>query len=216
MRLLEFDSSSEDQIPIDENVLWMNESFTKSSKPVFHGYSSTHVLSRDAAILRKEQNTDDTRSSSGPHKIQGHSEFPRIGPPMMGRYGCTLNDGTIRHLLGQLPPVDLMPVLLDAYFDNTFFPVVHRPLFVKQLGAGLHKREPSFLRLVFLVCANGARWCEDPRVLDERWPVPLSAGHRWFRQLELWPTNILSLCRLTLWDAQSIVVRSMFQYQYTL
>ncbi|CAE6338505.1 unnamed protein product [Rhizoctonia solani] len=114
------------------------------------------------------------------------------------------------HTLLELPPDDLMPILLNSYFDNTFIPVVHRQLFEKQLREGLHRQEKSFLRLVLLVCANGARWCSDPRVLDERWPVSRSAGHRWFRQFELWHKSVITFHQLSLWDAQLLVLISMY------
>ncbi|KAF8695720.1 Fungal specific transcription factor domain, partial [Rhizoctonia solani] len=210
MRLLGTDSCSDGQGLVDSNALWADNAFTKSYERVFHGHSSTHVLSRDAAAFRQEHSIGDIQNSSGTSTAWSLPESSRTDRAVTQHYEHTLSDRMMKHLLGELPPVDLMPVLLDAYFDNTFFPVIHRPLFLKQLGEDVHRREPSFLRLVFLVCANGARWCDDPRVLDERWPVPLSAGHRWFRQLDLWPRSILSLSRLTLWDAQSTVLTALY------
>ncbi|KAF8754656.1 Fungal specific transcription factor domain [Rhizoctonia solani] len=210
MRLLGTDSCSEGQGLIDSNTLWADSAFTKSYERIFHGHSSTHVLSRDAAAFRQEHSIGDLKNSSSIGTAWSLPESWRTDRAITQHHEHTLSDRMMEHLLGELPPVDLMPVLLDAYFDNTFFPVIHRPLFVKQLGEGVHRREPSFLRLVFLVCANGARWCDDPRVLDERWPVPLSAGHRWFRQLDLWPRSILSLSRLTLWDAQSTALTALY------
>lgn len=114
-----------------------------------------------------------------------------------------------------LPPSDLIPSLLDGYFGNVniILPILHRPLFESQLRDGLHMRDGEFLRLLLVVCAVGARWCDDPRVLEERWPVRLSAGYRWFRSAyqdyagvvyrsSLWNVQFLTVCTI----ARSTVV----------
>jgi hypothetical protein len=194
------------QIPIDDNVLWVNSPSPKSER-LFHGHSSAHILSRDAIAFQHDIN--DSQYSLNSRRTQPGLEFSSRNTDVTPQHESS-NIWVAEQSLWELPPADLMTLLLDAYFDNAFFPVIHRPLFEKQLREGLHKQEPAFLRLVFLLCANGAKWCDDPRVVDGRWPVSLSAGYHWFKQLELWPRNLLVVPRLTLWDAQSFVVSLKF------
>jgi hypothetical protein len=97
-----------------------------------------------------------------------------------------------------------MPILIDVFFKAAFFPVIHRGMFEKQLNDGFHKRNGTFLRIVLLICATGARWCDDPRVLDRRWPVPLSAGYQWFKQLSYGEKSFAEDTKLE--DAQLQVV----------
>ncbi|EUC55525.1 fungal specific transcription factor domain protein [Rhizoctonia solani AG-3 Rhs1AP] len=47
------------------------------------------------------------------------------------------------------------------------------------------------MRLLLVVCAVGARWCKDPRVLDDQWSSELSAGYRWFRSAYKGGINVL-------------------------
>lgn len=46
-------------------------------------------------------------------------------------------------------------------------PLLHRPTFERAIKEGLHLQDPKFGANVLLVCANGARFCDDPRVLSE-------------------------------------------------
>ncbi|CAE6469398.1 unnamed protein product [Rhizoctonia solani] len=207
MRLLDAEPGQSIQDLIDDNVLWVDASSTQFER-LFHGYSSAHILSRDAIEFRHDING----SQHLPNFRRAHTRSGFLGhrSDMKPHHESSSNAWVVEHSIWELPPDDLMPTLLDAYFDNTFFPVVHRPLFEKQLREELHKREPAFLRLVLLVCANGAKWCDDPRVVDGRWPVSLSAGYRWLKQLELWPRNLLTIPRLTLWDAQGLVILALY------
>jgi len=80
------------------------------------------------------------------------------------------------------PPEDLLPQLVDLYFEvvNTYEPLLHRPTFQNGLNDQLHLKNPEFAMLVLLVCAIGARYSDDDRVfLDNRRELPESAGAKW-------------------------------------
>ncbi|CAE6355079.1 unnamed protein product [Rhizoctonia solani] len=205
-RLAEFGSKA---IVDDENAVWEAAS-TNLHEPRYYGHSSTCILSRDAIVLRHDCHNGRVSSSlsSGTYLRPEFWNSSAIETRLLQQNVHGIWEA--EQMMHELPSDDLMPILLDAYFSNTFFPVIHRKLFEKQLRDEGHKREKSFLRLVLLVCANGARWCDDPRVLDERWPVSRSAGHRWSRQFELWHRNLLITNELSLWDAQTLVLVAMY------
>ncbi|KAH7323382.1 fungal-specific transcription factor domain-containing protein [Rhizoctonia solani] len=194
----------------DDNSIWEATPANPHGHRYF-GHSSTCVLSRDAVVLRHDCGNNShipIGLSSGTYP---RSEFWKpTAAETMRPQPQPHNLWETEQMMRELPSDDLLPILLSSYFDNTFLPVIHRQLFEKKLGEGLHKQDESFLRLVLLVCANGARWCNDPRVLDERWPVSRSAGHRWFRQFELWQGNVITTHQLSLWDAQALVLIAMF------
>ncbi|CAE6387365.1 unnamed protein product [Rhizoctonia solani] len=170
-------------LPVDnteEDAVWSATLSSREQVQHYHGVSSLEILSRDAGVLRNGYSPD-----SAPSTIPAIHRRPVFWQPIPAqiRYIKKYDWDSKNGLSLDLPPDDLIPVLVDTFFKAAFFPVIHRGMFEKQLKDGLHKRDGTFLRILLLVCATGARWCGDPRVLDERWPVPLSAGHRWFRQL---------------------------------
>ncbi|KAJ7138657.1 fungal-specific transcription factor domain-containing protein [Mycena filopes] len=84
------------------------------------------------------------------------------------------------------PSADLLPTLVGLYFAkcNTPLPLLHRPSFERALfGEHRHLSDAKFGAVVLLVCALGARWCDDPRIADgeerER------CGYAWFAQVQL-------------------------------
>lgn len=104
------------------------------------------------------------------------------------------------------PPPDLLMLLVDTFFTNLncVTPLLHRPSFERALGEGLHLRDVSFGGVVLLVCANGARLVEDPRVLlpgNSDWS---SAGWQWFSQVHPTGRALISVSRL--YDLQAICV----------
>ncbi|CAE6375609.1 unnamed protein product [Rhizoctonia solani] len=166
----------------DEEIVWNSSLSSREEVLRYHGVSSLEILSRDAGMLRNRHSTDNL-----PSIIPTTHRRPIFWKPVPAQVRCVkrCNWDSEQGLALDLPPDDLMPILIDAFFKAAFFPVIHRGMFEKQLKDGLHKRNGTFLRIVLLICATGARWCDDPRVLDRRWPVPLSAGYQWFKQLEL-------------------------------
>ncbi|KAL1718460.1 fungal-specific transcription factor domain-containing protein [Schizophyllum commune] len=85
------------------------------------------------------------------------------------------------------PEDDLMRTLVDLFFDNVhlYFPVLHRPSFEEGLRNGRHHTDHDFGAIVLCVCALGARYSEDPRVLSEEYDMDShSGGWKWFTQAE--------------------------------
>lgn len=85
---------------------------------------------------------------------------------------------------------------------------------------GLHRRDSDFGCVLLLVCALGAQYSDDPRViLDDAWPTGLSqeeteqfrnwrwhsAGWKWFLQVQDYK-NLLNLSEQKLADLQIICV----------
>ncbi|KAF7424023.1 hypothetical protein PC9H_009323 [Pleurotus ostreatus] len=99
------------------------------------------------------------------------------------------------------PDPDLIPPLVDAYFKyyNIFFPLLHRPTFERGIAEGLHLTNDTFAGVVLLVCANGARYSNDPRVLLEG-NSPHSSGWKWFTQIQMVRKSLLA--PPTLYDLQ--------------
>ncbi|CEL53566.1 putative transcriptional regulatory protein C3C7,04 OS=Schizosaccharomyces pombe (strain 972 / ATCC 24843) GN=SPAC3C7.04 PE=3 SV=1 [Rhizoctonia solani AG-1 IB] len=96
-----------------------------------------------------------------------------------------------------LPPPDLFESLVDLFFTHVSpqIPIIHEPTLRAQILSGLHTRDYSFARLMLAICALGARWSKDARVLheSEREAVEagkpdaprLSAGLKYFNQIRL-------------------------------
>jgi hypothetical protein len=82
------------------------------------------------------------------------------------------------------PEDDLMLSLIDLYFDrvNLFSPLLHRPSFMKSIQQNQHQLHKGFACVLLLVCAVGARFSDDPRVLSEGTDMTLSCGWKWFNQ----------------------------------
>ncbi|KAL5639361.1 hypothetical protein ACGC1H_006762 [Rhizoctonia solani] len=190
----------------DEDIVWKNLS-NKWETSTYHGFSSLEVLSRDAGVLRPEYHPGNVPSTIP--TTHRRPEFWQLLPAEVRHINnCPWNSEA--GLALDLPPEDLIPVLVDTFFEAMFFPFIHRGMFKKQLNQGLHKRDGTFLRMLLLVCANGARWCDDPRVLDERWPVPLSAGYRWFRHFAPWQKSAME--QIGLQDAQLLTLLAIYCY----
>lgn len=85
------------------------------------------------------------------------------------------------------PDDDLMPSLIDIYFlqINPFLPLLHRPTFEAEVASNLHRTDPMFARVLLLVCAHGARYSSDPRVLAEGSTDSRSSGWKWFEQVDV-------------------------------
>ncbi|CAE6515262.1 unnamed protein product, partial [Rhizoctonia solani] len=116
----------------DENVVWQTKS-ANLYEHRYYGHSSTCVLSRDAIFFRHDYHSDRQPSSSLPSGDCLRAKFWTPTAIEMKRLQQPYELWETEHTLLELPPDDLMPILLNSYFDNTFIPVVHRQLFEKQL-----------------------------------------------------------------------------------
>ncbi|KIY67873.1 hypothetical protein CYLTODRAFT_375321 [Cylindrobasidium torrendii FP15055 ss-10] len=113
----------------------------------------------------------------------------------------------------EFPPSDLMPDLVDLYFKNVniYVPLLHRPTFERSLEEGLALADKSFAGTVMLVCASGARFSKDPRVLlDTDEQKEASAGWKWFIQV-LEGAEVLPVLRnVTLHELQKFTLLGLY------
>jgi hypothetical protein len=114
------------------------------------------------------------------------------------------------------PEDDLYPSLIDAYFANInpFHPLLHKSIFEQQVASGLHYRDSMFAKVFLLVCAHGARYCEDPRALAEGTTSARSAGWKWFEQVNIMRRNLFN--RVVLYELQMHAVSPMALLVYLL
>lgn len=86
-------------------------------------------------------------------------------------------------------------------------PILNRIIFMKSLEENLHFRDQRFGATVLLVCACGARYTSDPRVLLEdygdNW---LATGWKWFRRVQGF-RKTFDLTMPNVYDLQIAVVR---------
>ena len=108
------------------------------------------------------------------------------------------------------PDDDLALNLIDLYFSNInlYLPLLHRPSFQKSVTEGLHHVDDRFASIYLLVCAIGARYSDDRRVLLDGVDSLHSCGWRWFNQVQMVKKSFLS--PPTLYDLQFYCVRISF------
>lgn len=102
------------------------------------------------------------------------------------------------------PEPDLLDKLVELYFIhiNRFWPLLHRPTFERSLAAALHLTDRAFAAIVLMVCANGARFSDDPRVRVDRDELPYRHGWKWFIQVH----RVSVLRTPNLYDLQKCVL----------
>ena len=107
-----------------------------------------------------------------------------------------------RHDPYHFPEDALLHRLVDVYFQciNNFLPLLHRPTFERSIAEAHHLTDTQFGKTVLLVCAVGARYLDDPRVVLERASDWYSAGYKWFSQVEMVQRSVVSIP--TLYDLQ--------------
>ncbi|KAF9526614.1 fungal-specific transcription factor domain-containing protein [Crepidotus variabilis] len=91
----------------------------------------------------------------------------------------------------EYPAASLMNSLIGFYFTNMnpYMPLLHRPTFEQLISQGLHHTDRAFGATVLLVCALGAKFSDDNRVLAEGTDSWLSAGWKYYRQVKLLREN---------------------------
>ena len=112
----------------------------------------------------------------------------------------------------RFPDRDLIETLVDIYFSefNIYMPLLHRPTFLDKLRKGQHLGDAGFGCTVLLVCAVGARFSDDPRVLlkdpdEDEQRSRHSAGWDWFCQVQDYKA-LFTFAPATLADLQMICV----------
>jgi hypothetical protein len=105
------------------------------------------------------------------------------------------------------PPDDLLSKLIDSYFThvNVITPLLHRPSFERSVALGTHLRDADFGEVLLLVCAVGAHYVDDARVLLDG-VTKHSAGWEWFRQVPVMQRSVFTVP--TLYDLQLCCVRA--------
>ncbi len=100
-----------------------------------------------------------------------------------------------------------METLVERYFRemNDYFPLLHEPTFKQCIAHGLHRHHGAFGATVLLVCANGARFSDDPRALWQETDNRQSAGWKWFEMVERIHKSFIAYTHV--YDLQIRVVR---------
>ncbi|KAJ3513961.1 hypothetical protein NLJ89_g2653 [Agrocybe chaxingu] len=153
----------------------------------FFGKSSSEVLIREA-IFTKQRWVGDERGVECPVLSHRREEFWALRP-----WERALKPVQRSHYT--FPEPDLSKELLDLYFEhiNLHFPLLHRPSFERSLRDNFQYSNSSFGAVYLLVCAIGARFSKDVRVLYEGSDSYHSAGWKWFNQVETGTISYLSL-----------------------
>lgn len=151
-----------------------------------------NTLGRGESLWQHGLRTDNFAPTVPPWEQQLHSPCRRVLDPT------------------SFPEQDLMNSLLNLYFDhvNLFMPLLHRPTFNAGLIVDMHLVDTSFARVVLLVCAIGARFSEDPRVLCTGSQSPLSAGWKWYNQAQSLEETLLAPA--SLYNIQSCCLSAEF------
>ncbi|KAF8910428.1 fungal-specific transcription factor domain-containing protein [Gymnopilus junonius] len=110
----------------------------------------------------------------------------------------------------EFPEDDVALHCVDLYFTNInlYLPLLHRPSFEKSINDGLHLTNNGFAHVYLLVCALGARYSEDPRVLLDGIDSWHSAGWKWFDQVQMVKRSIMG--PPTLYDIQRYCLSVQF------
>ncbi|KAK1217366.1 Gypsy retrotransposon integrase-like protein 1 [Marasmius sp. AFHP31] len=95
------------------------------------------------------------------------------------------------------PEPQLLSSLVALYLDhvNPYYPILHRGIFEKSVAEGLHHTDVHFAGVLLVVCAIGARYSDDARVLEDydgSGKIRMTAGWKWFRQVRLVRSSFLS------------------------
>ena len=183
----------------------------------YFGKSSGPMLVQKAIHLKKEYDGDDAVSSDRlSHKVR--PEFLSCNPvrifpllhyiPLISRStkweveAMKLSDPDFA-----FPDEDLGLTLINLYFVhlNHLYPLLHRPTFERKVKDKLYLRDHGFGSVYLLVCANGARYSDDPRVFLNGASAH-SAGWNYFEQVPVIGKALLA--PPTLEDLQVYCVRN--------
>ncbi|KZV60490.1 hypothetical protein PENSPDRAFT_593994, partial [Peniophora sp. CONT] len=146
----------------------------------FYGRSSNKALIMSALALDKELGSVPNLESAPGELIDIlRPEFWEEQP-----WENKFNETMLRPY--RFPEPDLLAQLVELYFDNihVHFPILHQPSFRQDLKEQLHLSSRDFGAVVLLVCATGARFCNDPRVILPGSDSEHSAGYEWFSQVQ--------------------------------
>ncbi|CAA7262252.1 unnamed protein product [Cyclocybe aegerita] len=165
----------------------------------FYGKSSGEGLVRKALSMR-----NDCIGSKGPILSKRREEFWTIRP---WERAPEVRDARPSYVF---PEPDLAGDLIELYFEhvNLYQPLLHRPTFERLVRNGLHYGNEGFADVYLLVCAIGARFSSDARVLSDDASLQRSAGWKWFHQVETGKTSLLTVP--SLYDIQAYCLTISF------
>lgn len=145
--------------------------------PKFLGKSSGAHLIRTAMSAKQEFNGVDAYKS--PFQFQ-RGELWKPHP-------WEVKSVTVPKQYYDFPETELRLKLIGLYFAhaNTMMPLFHRPTFQTMLDQNMHLRDPEFGAVLLLVCAIGARYTDDPRVMLEGEGLH-STGWKWYEQTQVY------------------------------
>ncbi|KAJ3885771.1 fungal-specific transcription factor domain-containing protein [Lentinula edodes] len=173
-----FQSDSEESDSSDDGLATSVQGFTLNDRiesPRRHfGKSSNLVLMRMAVDMKKEVMGDQPIQI-----VNRRPEFWTVYPwqRQILRYD---QQEPLR-----FPAHDLLWTLIDLYFTHVhpFFPILHRPTFIRAVSDHLHIRDHGFGSVVLCVCAIGSRFSQDPRNYPESITSENSLGWPWYQQV---------------------------------
>ncbi|KAJ3735928.1 fungal-specific transcription factor domain-containing protein [Lentinula guzmanii] len=176
-----------------------------SISPRFHGRSSSSKLVSD--IFEHERQATENSVSAPKRSSSSGLLYKRLeywsSFPWESESDILLN-------LSAFPEKDLFDSLVVLYFEqvNYLYALLHRPTFEALVAEGIHYRDPQFANVVLLVVAIGSRFSTDPRVVLEGTGSWLSAGWKWFSQVNLYNKSTMSIPRL--FNLQAIVLYTIY------
>ncbi|KAI9000492.1 fungal-specific transcription factor domain-containing protein [Trametes punicea] len=206
---------SDDLDPSDDEVLAQRNIVQKlkdisvhPSQMRYHGKSSSLLFIQTAMDLKHEYASTHLPSTVDPDAhnflLKRRGQYWSLHPWLT----ATVHDEIPPHK--DFPPPDLMKELVDLYFEhmNCYMPLLHRPSFEQAIKDGLHLHDEGFGSTVLLVCANGSRFTDDPRVLLEGTDTKQSSGWKWFQQVQMVRKSLLAPPRL--YDLQIYALTASF------
>ncbi|KAI6025452.1 fungal-specific transcription factor domain-containing protein [Pisolithus marmoratus] len=151
----------------------------------YFGKSSGPMLVQKAIDLKKEFNGHDFPGIEHAGQVL-RPEFQTINP--WEKQAMEMADPDLK-----FPHDDLGLALVNLYFEhmNHLLPLLHRPTFEQKLRNRLHLRDHAFGSVYLLVCANGSRYSDDPRVFLEG-DFSHSAGWKYFEQVPVIRKTLLA------------------------
>ncbi|KAI0819293.1 fungal-specific transcription factor domain-containing protein [Trametes gibbosa] len=206
---------SEDLDPSDDEVIAQRNIVAKLEKMSvhpstmrYHGKSSSLLFIQTAMDLKHEYVAIHLPPTVDPdaHNVllRRHQQHWSLHPWLTS----TVHDEIPPHK--DFPRPELLAKLVDLYFQymNCYMPLLHRPTFEQGIKDGLHLHDEGFGSTVLLVCANGARFTDDPRVLLEGYDTTQTSGWKWFQQVQMVRKSLLAPPRL--YDLQIYALTASF------
>ncbi|KAI0768787.1 fungal-specific transcription factor domain-containing protein [Trametes elegans] len=199
-------SDADDLDPSDDEMEASRKLFSRFNKmsirgsPMrYHGKSSSMMLLNTAIDVKDEYTGGDTIL-----------DLPKDGTSQ----AQDDHNWTVDMMAEELPPhtdfppPDLLQDLMDYYFNalNLYAPILHRPTLEQGIKDGLHLQYQGFGAVLLMVCANGSRWSDDPRI--EQYSVPGRPGWKWFQQIERARRSLFAAPRL--YDLQLYTLMSEY------